>query len=202
MLMRNERLAALRTRYDHAAGTLVIEPDGREMVNADLSSAGGRLAVEAFFRKFMPKDLRGPPKVLTAPEKFRFTDSRRGFVSILNLASVAALETAVGKPVHPLRFRANLHVDGWSAWREFDLIGREIEVGAAVRLRITKRIERCTATDVDPETGMRDRAIPRALMQNFGHTDCGVYAEVVAGGQILPGDEIAIISERQPALPF
>ena len=61
----------------------------------------------------MPHDLRGPPKVLTAPEGYQFTDSRAsGFVSIINLASVAALETVIGLPVHPLRFRANLYVDG------------------------------------------------------------------------------------------
>jgi MOSC domain-containing protein YiiM len=27
-------------------------------------------------------------------------------------------------------------------------------------------------------------------MDNFGHTDCGVYAEVIAGGDIAPGDRI------------
>lgn len=202
MLMRHERLAALRTRYDDAAGTLSIQADGREAVRADLASREGRLAVEAFLRRFMPKDLRGPPKLLTAPAGFRFTDSRRGFVSLLNLASVAALETAVGRPVHPLRFRANLYVEGWPAWGEFDLVGRELLIGPAVRLKVTKRIERCAATDVDPDTAQRDTAIPRTLMQSFGHTDCGVYAEVVAGGAIKTGDRISVLAERQAVLPF
>ena len=44
------------------------------------------------------------------------------------------------------------------------------------------------ATDVEPETGIRDLTIPRTLMQSFGHTDCGVYAEVVSGGDIAVGD--------------
>src|SRR3954469_24251774 len=58
MLMRNERLAGLRTRYDDATGTLAILQDGHEAVRADLTSKDGRLAVEAFFRRFMPQELR------------------------------------------------------------------------------------------------------------------------------------------------
>jgi uncharacterized protein YcbX len=192
MLMRDERLATLRTRYEDATGTLAIEHEGRCVVRADLATQDGRLAVEAFFRRFMPAELRGPPKVLAAPAGYRFTDSRRGFVSILNLASVAALETAIGAPVDPLRFRANLYVAGWPAWHEFDLIEREIAVGSAVRLKGLKRIERCAATNVDPATGIRDLAIPKTLMQNFDHMDCGIYAQVVEGGEIRPGSPVVI----------
>jgi hypothetical protein len=199
MLMRNERMANLRTRYDDATGTLTISHDGREAVRADISTTEGRLAIEAFFRRFMPNELRGPPKVLMAPSGFRFTDSRRGYVSIINQASVAALETAIGAAVNPLRFRGNVYVSGWPAWHEFDLVGREIAIGPSARLKITKRIGRCAATDVDPDTAERDLSIPRTLMQTFGHTDCGIYGEVVAGGQVAVGDEL---SELQPALPF
>src|ERR1044072_5843750 len=145
MLMRNERLATLRTRYEDATGTLSIEQDGRSALRADLATREGRLAVEAFFRRFMPAELRGPPKVLAAPSGYRFTDSRSGFVSIINLASVAALETIVRVPVTPLRFRANLYVAGWPAWHEFELVDREIAIGNA-RLKVTKRIVRCAAT--------------------------------------------------------
>ena len=56
--------------------------------------------------------------------------------------------------------------------------------------RSVKRIQRCAATEVDPDTGIRDVAVPRTLMDNFGHADCGIYAEVIAGGEIAVGDEI------------
>jgi uncharacterized protein YcbX len=199
MLMRNERMAALRTRYDDRASTLTIEENGREAVKADLSTREGRLRVEAFFRRFIPRELRGPPKVLTAPDGFRFTDSRSGFVSIINLASVAAIEDAAGAPVNPLRFRANVYVAGWPAWHEFDLVGRELALGPLARLKITKRIERCAATNVDPDTAMRDLAIPETLLRRFGHTDCGVYAEITVGGAIAVGDSLR---EPQAALPL
>ena len=33
-------------------------------------------------------------------------------------------------------------------------------------------------------------SIPHTLMQSFDHTDCGVYAEVTAAGNIAVGDPV------------
>lgn len=189
MLMRNERLATLRTRFDHANHSLAIACDGREAARGDLRTPAGRANIETFFARFCPNELRGSPKVLHAPGH-SFSDVARKVVSIINLASVAALETAVGAPVHPLRFRGNVYVSGWPAWHELGLLDREIAIGRSARLRIVKCIVRCAATNVDPDTGIRDLAIPDTLLRNFGHTDCGVYGEVVSGGEIAVGDEL------------
>ena len=188
MLMRNERLAALRTGYDEANHTLTIQWEGREAARGDLRTKDGRLAIEAFFRRFTPTDLRGPPKVLFG-EGHSFSDVAKKVVSIINLASVAEVENAAGAPVNPLRFRGNVYVAGWPAWHEFDLLDRELTIGQA-RLKVVKRIVRCAATEVDPDTGIRDVAVPRTLMDNFGHADCGIYAEVIAGGEIAVGAAI------------
>ena len=190
MLMRNERLARLTTHYDEATQVLAVREGGREVARGDLATEHGRAAIESFFRDFSADELRGPPRVLHAPGH-SFSDVARKVVSIINLASVAAIEDAVGAPVHPLRFRANVYVAGWPAWHEFDLVGSDIAIGPAARLKIVKRIVRCAATEVDPETGMRDLPIPRTLAQAFGHGDCGVYGEVVRGGEIAVGDAIA-----------
>jgi uncharacterized protein len=189
MLMRNERLAMLETHFDEASHTLLIRHDNREVVRADLRVATGRAAVERYFAAFCANELRGPPKVLHAPGH-SFSDVAQKVVSIINLASVAEIEAAVGLPVDPLRFRANLYVQGWPPWQEFDLLNREIAIGGSARLRIVKRIVRCAATNVDPRTGMRDLTIPDTLMRTFDHADCGVYAEVMAGGPICIGDRI------------
>ena len=189
MLMRNERLAMLRTGFDQARHTLVIEAAGREAARGDLRTPAGRTAIERFLAGFCADELRGPPKVLHAPG-FSFSDVARKVLSIINLGSVAAVETAVGAPVHPLRFRGNLYVAGWPAWREFDLVGREVAIGSGARLRIVKRIVRCAATNVDPDTGIRDLSVPATLMRSFGHADCGVYGEVVKAGEIAVGDQV------------
>ncbi|MDO9412535.1 MAG: MOSC domain-containing protein [Pseudolabrys sp.] len=193
MLMKNERLAALKTDYDEGMHTLSIVQDGREAARGDLRTKEGKLAIEAFFRRFMPDELKGPPKVLsgeTAPgAPHSFSDVAKKVVSIINLASVAEVEKTTGQAIDPLRFRGNIHVSGWPAWHEFDLLDGELSVGD-VRLKVVKRIVRCAATNVDPATGVRDMTIPKSLLQNFGHADCGIYAEVISGGDIAIGDAL------------
>ena len=190
MLMRNERLARLRTRFQDTSHTLTIETEGHEVARGDLRTSEGRAAIEAFLAGFCADELRGPPRVLHAPG-FSFSDVARKVVSIINLASVAAIEDVVGRPVHPLRFRGNVYVTGWPAWHEFDFLGQEITVARGPRLKVIKRIVRCAATNVDPDTGIRDLSIPDTLMRSFGHADCGVYGEVVEGGEIAVGDELS-----------
>jgi uncharacterized protein len=189
MLMKNERLARLDTRYDDAIGLLSLR-DGAAETRGDLASAAGRGKIEAFFAHFCADELRGPPKVLEAAGH-SFSDVARKVVSIINLSSVAALEEMIGRPVDPLRFRGNLYVRGWPAWSELDLVGRGIAVGTA-QAKIVKRIVRCAATNVEPGTGIRDLNIPQTLMQQLGHADCGVYAEITAAGDVAEGDPVSM----------
>jgi uncharacterized protein YcbX len=190
MLMRNARLASLQTAFDEDSHTLIVTWERREAARGDLRTPEGRAAIERFFAEFCADELRGPPKVLNAPGH-SFSDVARKVVSIINLASVAELENVAGAPVHPLRFRGNLYVEGWPAWHEFGLLGSEIALGPQAKLKVIKRIVRCAATEVDPDTGIRDLPIPRTLMDSYGHADCGVYAEVIEGGEIAVGDRIA-----------
>lgn len=186
-LMRQGGLARLRTRYDDAVTTLTVD-DGQDTVACDLSTEDGRSRLEAFLARVLSGELRGPPKVLAAPDGFRFTDARIGYVSIINRASVAAVEAMVGRPVDPLRFRGNLLVEGLKPWTEFELLGRTFAGPSGVELTVTDRIDRCAATNVDPGTGERDLDIPRALMRALGHIDCGVYAQVTRSGRLHTGD--------------
>ena len=194
MLMRNEVLATLRTRYDDASGDLVIAGDGRDLLRASTTTPEGREQITAFFEGFMPSALRGTPRLLQAPNGYRFTDSRSGFVSIINLASVADLEARIGLPIDPLRFRGNIMVEGLEPWAELDLAGRELTTASGLRLHVIKRIERCAATNVDPQTGARDLQLPKALMTAFGHVDCGVYCQIVSGGRLAEGEPLELVT--------
>ncbi|WP_442756502.1 MOSC domain-containing protein [Methylocystis sp. JAN1] len=193
MLMRNAALAGLATRYDEAAGVLTISRKGREVAAGDLRSAEGRAAIERFLSDFVgAPEVRGPVRLLEAPSGFRFTDSKSGFVSLINLASVAAVEKAQGAKVDPLRFRGNLYVGDAEAWSEADWPGKKLRIGGAT-LDVLKMTDRCAATGVEPGTGKRDMDVVQTLRDNFGHIDCGVYARIEKGGRISVGDAISLV---------
>jgi len=186
MLMRDERLALLRTRFDEARGVLTIARDGTTVAEGDLATPAGRAAIEDFFAAFMAEEAQGRPRLLEAPGHM-FSDNARKLVSIISLASIAALGSAIGRAVDPRRFRANFYLSGGAAWREFDWVDRVFRIGA-VRFKGVKRIPRCAATNVDPETALRDLNIPLGLGHHFGHADMGIYAEVLDEGAVALGD--------------
>jgi uncharacterized protein YcbX len=198
MLMRDERLARLSTRFDPTTGLLSIETDGRALLTEAIAEPEGGRRIAAFLEDFLGGAVRGPLRVVMAPGH-AFADARRKpnattgqYVSLINLASIRALEATVGEPVDPLRFRANCYCDGLPAWRELNWLGGEIGIGD-VRLRPVAAITRCAATEVNPRTAERDLAVVAALERHFGHNLMGIYTEVVIGGSIAIGDPLATL---------
>jgi uncharacterized protein YcbX len=189
MLMRNESLAALHTRYDEATSTLTIRHNGAVVAEGNLATDEGRRAIEAFFATYSAADLRGAPRILHAPG-FSFSDVSQKVVSLINLESARTLGREINADVNPLRFRGNLHIEGMDAWDELALVGRTIAIGG-VTFEGVKRIERCAATNVDPVTAKRDLTIPVSLQRLYGHSDCGAYLRVVQGGTISVGDALS-----------
>ena len=63
MLMRNERLASLDTRFDDATHTLTIMRAGRQVARGNLETAIGRQLIEQFLAAYMKTDLRGAPNI-------------------------------------------------------------------------------------------------------------------------------------------
>ena len=169
---------------------LTASADGRMPFRAPLTETEGRDAFAAWLTDFLGEAASGPLKVVEAPGH-RFTDHPRGAVSIVNLASVRDLEAGMGRPVDPLRFRANLYVEGWPAWVENDAKGREVRLGRA-NARVFSPIVRCAATHVDPATGERDMDVVAALDANYGHMFCGIYVSIVEGGRVGEGDAAEI----------
>jgi MOSC domain-containing protein len=182
------KVALARTAYDEGTGVLTVTATGREPFTGDLRTEEGKASFATWLSHFLdPGDQRGPLKVLTAPPH-RFTDSPQGFISVVNLDSVRDLEIKLGRPIDPLRFRANVYVHGWPAWSELNLPpAARVRLGMAAT-EVVKSIRRCVATHVSPQTGERDIEILNALREFYGHVYCGVYLKVTGSASVNEGD--------------
>ncbi len=182
------RVAAVRTRL-HDSGVLSAEAAGAPAFSGRLDEAEGRDAFADWLAGVLGEDARGPLRVVDARGAFRFTDHPLGEVSIVNLSSVRDLSERMGVELDPLRFRANLYVEGWPAWAENDWTGRELMVGWA-KAKVFKPIVRCVATHVNPASAERDQDVVKALFDNYGHMFCGIYVQVTAAGRVGLGDAV------------
>lgn len=199
MLMRDEQLARLQTRFDPESGFLTIARNERVLLRERMTEPQGCRLIAKFLADFLGDAVDRPLRVVEAPGH-AFADARRKpnattdkYVSLINRASIQALEAVMDAPVDPVRFRANVYFDGAPAWCEHDWIGSQIGLGSA-RLRVISPITRCAATQVNPVTAERDLDIVAALERAFGHINMGVYAEVSAGGEAAVGDKLSVLS--------
>ncbi len=200
MLMRNERIARLESRFDPESATLTILKDGRQCVSGALVDPVGRTRVENWIAAEFLDELRGPPRILHA-SGHSFSDTPKKVLHLINLASVRSLEKKLGRAIDPMRFRANIVIDGAEPFSELDWLNRQLCAGEAI-MTIADRTKRCAATNVEPGTGNRDLQLPMRLMDLYGHSDFGIYLSVDRGGAISVGDTITIAERAHAGLPF
>jgi uncharacterized protein YcbX len=191
MLMKNERLAALHTVYNDNTGILQIFQKDKLLASGVVHESEGREALEKFFINYLGDEIRGVPKLLEAPSGYMFSDVDAKVLSCINLATVRELEKLLRVTINPLRFRANVYFDGVPAWAESEWVGKTLNLGSA-KVQGVKLIERCAATNVNPETAKRDLQIPQTLMKNYGHRNLGIYMRVVEDGDVAVNDEFAV----------
>ncbi|MBK1670232.1 MOSC domain-containing protein [Rhodovibrio sodomensis] len=189
-LMRDERLAQLEARYDAETTRLTLHRKGRQVTQAVLSDPMGRMMLGQFFAAFLSAEAGGTPKVVDAGARV-LSDQPEPVISIINLASLRDLERVVGRTVDPRRFRANLYLEGLPPWVERAWPGQRLRAGDAV-LAVREEIDRCAATEVNPDTGERDMKVVKALQRGFGDINCGVFATVETGGEIAVGDTVTV----------
>lgn len=211
MLMLDDALARVHTELDVETLRFTVRslsegagsPRARTLLECDLSTAHGRGVVEAFFREQVPA-LTAPPRLVRALDEGHFMDKPDSVISCINLATVRSLEAHWGRPVHPLRFRANFYLEGLRPWEELDWIGSDITLGD-VLFRVDRRNGRCGATNVNPDTGERDMDIPGSLRKTFGHKDLGVYLVARNAGKVVVGDPVTLpdldLPQRAEAQP-
>ena len=189
VLAKIAEVARAKTRLDDVTGVLHATAEGRPPFAGKLADPDGQAAFAVWVSELLGDAAEGPLRLIDG-QGHRFLDHPLGHVSVINLASVRDLEQRLGRTLDPLRFRANVYVDGWPAWMENDWEGRRLSLGE-VETEVFKPIVRCAAPSVDPTTAIRDLDIPAELFRHYGHTLCGVYVQVKRGGVIKEGDAVS-----------
>lgn len=180
------KLAQIEACFNEGTGSLTLRHPDRPFLRIQPGTDAGDAALTEWIAPLADLARPGPYRVCEAPG-VAFTDFEEAHISIASTRTRALLEQVCGQAFDPIRFRMNLWIDGMDPWSEFDMVGREIEVGA-VRFQVIGRCQRCNATNASPETGERDAKIPSILRRRYGHMDFGVYAQVLSGGEIKLGD--------------
>jgi len=171
-------------------GQIALSHPEHPPLTFDPGTVEGRAALIHWLRPMWPAQKPEPTDLVTVPD-VAMTDVPDPWVSINSFSSLKALSQTAGQDLSPHRFRGNLWVDGLEPWAEFDWIGQEISIGVA-RLVVRQRITRCKATLANPETGKRDVDTLAALTAGWDHTDFGIYAEVISGGEVALGDPVSL----------
>jgi uncharacterized protein YcbX len=189
-LNRDAGLASIQASWDSGAGALTLTGSFGHGTPQRFAPdrAEDSAALAAFVAAEAGQACRPGGRLVHLPAG-NFSDTGRPLVSILSLATIAALSEAAGIFLDPRRFRGNLLVEGGAPWEEFDWIGTKLWIGS-VMLKPVERIGRCAATSVDPATGLRQPDVPRLLRDRFGHHHCGVYAEIATSGRLSIGNAV------------
>ncbi|MEJ1995493.1 MAG: MOSC domain-containing protein [Limibacillus sp.] len=189
-LMSDEKLATLDASYDAEDGTLTLMRDGRQVARGKATEPLGRMLIDQFLGAFLGGAGVSPRLVESAGGAF--TDVEEPFVSLINLASLKDLERVLGQVADPRRFRGNLLLEGPLPWVERNWVGKRLRIGE-VEMSVAEPIERCAATEVHPEKGLRDLPVLKSLARGFAHMEMGVYARIEKGGLLKAGDPLEIL---------
>lgn len=113
-------------------------------------------------------------------------------LALVTTRTIAALGAMLGVPIAVQRFRPNFLIEAHAAaaFQEDEWVGCELRIGT-MRMRVDKRDGRCGVINVDPQTGVRNPAVLRAVAQERWHC-VGVYGTTVRPGRVTEGDRVFI----------
>lgn len=210
-ITRTGNLCAVQASYDASADYLVLRaPDGTTSEGPVV--LGDEVPVEHYGLHLPGRlvgghwdvqlsELAGMPLRL-----LRATGERTGSdvhpVTLLGDASIEAVADAGDfDALDPRRFRMLVGFDGTPPFEEDTWTGRRVRIGEAV-VEVGGPVPRCAATLRDPDTGVCDLPVLKAIAGLRGvqpselgerGVNLGVYGRVVEAGAVRIGDELVLL---------
>jgi uncharacterized protein YcbX len=116
------------------------------------------------------------------------------FVSVISLATVAAVGREAGVDPDVRRFRPNVVLDTEEAepFREGEWVGGTLLFGAAeprVAVSVTSNDVRCMMINLDPDSARQDARVMKVVVRRNGNL-AGVYGAAVRTGTVEVGQEV------------
>ena len=183
------QLQAIRSTVEESSGTVTLTHPDRPDLTFDPDTEK-QLFLD-WVGPLLPVDHPPSTDIVSVPGR-GMTDTDFPSVSLINLASHRAVSDRLGQDLSVLRWRGNFILDGLGPWQEFEWLGKRLRLGGA-ELLVRERIKRCKATTANPETGIRDVDTLATLRQGWDHQDFGIYAEVVASGDVAVDDDLELL---------
>ena len=133
------------------------------------------------------------PIYLIYNDKFPFFDTMPdNSISLINLSSVEHFVNKTSLKIEHERFRGNIYIKGMPPWKEFQWIGKKININDC-HFAVTGKIPRCSATNLKPGEVKDDINLPLRLRKVYGHINMGVYLIPLNDGIINIDNEVRLI---------
>ncbi len=177
-----------------ACGVTAVFADAAELMIDVCTPAGQTLAIDdaSLLEELRNRD--GAKHDLSLLRCDRpLTDCRP--ISLVSIQTVRQLERETGVEIDKRRFRANIYLDldSTNGFAEDEFVGKSVQIGSRVIIRILARDGRCGMITLDPNTAEKTPAILKQVGQAH-EGKAGVYGAVLIEGMVRPGDPIKIIA--------
>jgi len=122
-------------------------------------------------------------------------------LSVINLATIAAIGREAGRDLDTRRFRANVVIaaEATEPFFEDNWVGGRLAFGniqGGPIINVALRDQRCVMINLDPDTAQQDPRIMKAAVR-INDNNAGVYCTVARTGQLSVGQSVSLITEAQ-----
>ena len=86
---------------------------------------------------------------------------------------------------------ANIYIENLKPWKEFEWLNKIIVINKCL-FKVTNKIQRCSATNLVPNSDKNDINVPMNLKKIYNHINIGIYITPLNDGSINECDNLEV----------